>query len=185
MATSETRHSAEAALARTLQALVRAVHLKNGALPQVCWLMPPGALSEHPPRDEFKPGEDPEERSKKTLKYIELPEEVRWGDYGFHELVARGLARSAMFDMEQKRLLLEYLTPAEIAEFDVPINWKLVDSKGGDPKFGVPKRIAYRRFAESKGIDPDNEEAVSDAFRNEVWRRFQEKEGMWRQNKGD
>ncbi|MFY9987743.1 MAG: alkaline phosphatase family protein [Chthoniobacterales bacterium] len=25
--------------------------LKNGTLPQVCWLVPPGALSEHPPRD--------------------------------------------------------------------------------------------------------------------------------------
>ena len=25
--------------------------LKNGTLPQVCWLVPPGSLSEHPPRD--------------------------------------------------------------------------------------------------------------------------------------
>jgi phospholipase C len=25
--------------------------LKNGTLPQVCWLVPPGTLSEHPPRD--------------------------------------------------------------------------------------------------------------------------------------
>jgi hypothetical protein len=77
-------------------------------------------------------------------------------------------------------LLLEYLTPAEIAEYDVPINWKLVDSKQGDPKFGAPQRIAYRRFAESKGIDSDNEDAVRDALRNEARRRFEEKEEKWR-----
>jgi DNA-binding XRE family transcriptional regulator len=130
--------------------------------------------------DKFKLGGNPEDQSQETRKYVELPEEVRWGDYGFHEFVARGLALSAVYDMEQKRLLLEYLTPAEIAEYNVPINWKLVDSKQGDPKFGAPERIAYRRFAESKGIDPDNEDAVRDAFLNEAWRRFEEKEEKWR-----
>lgn len=177
MATSETHHSAEAALARTLQALVRAVHLKNGTLPHVFWLVPPRALSEHPPREvqdgmwyvadlinavAFAAARKRPKGDRSALFVILfdywLVDVVReldvvsefWGDYGFHELVASGLARSAMFDMEQKRLLLEYLTPAEIAEFDVPINWKLVTQKGGI-QFGVPKRIAYRRFPKARG----------------------------------
>jgi DNA-binding XRE family transcriptional regulator len=121
----------------------------------------------------------------KGTKYIEGPEEVRIGDYGFHELVARGLARPAMYEAERKRLLLEYLTPAEIAEYDVPIDWKLVESKQGDPKVGEPERIAYRRFAKSKGIDPDDQEAVRNAFWDEAWRRFEEKEEKWRQGEGE
>jgi hypothetical protein len=132
--------------------------------------------------EEFALGADPQEMSKKTLKYIERPEEVRWGDYGFHELVARGLARPAMLDAEEKRLLLEYLTPAEIAEYDLPINWTGVPD---DPKLGEPKRIAHRRFAKSKGIDPDDHKAVEKAFRYEACRRFDEKEEKWRRGEGE
>jgi hypothetical protein len=129
--------------------------------------------------DQFKLGAKPTKaRAKKTQRYLERPQEVRIADYGFHDAVARGLARSAMLDAEEKRLLLEYLTPAEIAEYDVPINWKLADS-GRDPKFGAPQRIAYERFAKAKGIDPDDQEAVENAFQSEAHRRFIEKEEIW------
>jgi hypothetical protein len=105
--------------------------------------------------------------------------EIDLSAYGFHELVARGLARPAMLDEERKRLLLEYLTPAEIADFDTPIDRKLVDSEQADPKLGAPERIAYRRFAKSKGLDPDDEEAISAAFGREALLRLQEKEEGW------
>jgi hypothetical protein len=131
--------------------------------------------------DEFELGKNPKEESKKQ-HYLEKPKEVRIADYGFHVLVAYGLARAAMLDTEQKRLLLEYLTPAEIAEYDVPINWKLVPE---DPKWREPERIAHRRFAKSKGIDPDDHEAVSNAFSAETWRRFEEKDEKWRRGEGE
>jgi DNA-binding XRE family transcriptional regulator len=129
---------------------------------------------------DFPLGGDPEAEFKKGVKYIEGPEEVRIGDYGFHELVARGLARPAMLDAERKRLLFEYLTPAEITEYEVPIDWKLLDSTGEYSKLEEPRRIAYGRFAKSKGIDPDDQQAVDKAFGAEARRRFQEKEEIWR-----
>jgi DNA-binding XRE family transcriptional regulator len=150
-----------------------------------------GDYSELASGDMFPLGGDPEGSEAslekiKARKYIERPEEVRISDYGFHELVAHGLARPAMLETEKSRLLLEYLTPAEIAEFDEPINWELVYGGGaGDPKYGAPERIAYRRFAESKRIDPDDQEAVSDAFFQEAWRRFQQKEEKWRRGEAD
>jgi DNA-binding XRE family transcriptional regulator len=129
--------------------------------------------------EEFKLGaKPPRKRARKTQRYLERPQEVRIENYGFHDAVARGLARSAMLDAEQKRLLLEYLTPAEVAEYDVPIDWKLADA-GRDPKFGAPQRIAYERFAKSKGIDPDNQEEIQKAFQNEARRRLAEKEANW------
>jgi DNA-binding XRE family transcriptional regulator len=133
--------------------------------------------------DRFKLGAKPSKaRRSKTQRYLERylerPQEVRITDYGFHDAVARGLARPAMLDAEEKRLLLEYLTPAEVAEYDVPINWKLADS-GSDPKFGAPQRIAYERFAKAKGIDPLDQEAVGNAFRTEAHRRLREKEENW------
>jgi hypothetical protein len=128
--------------------------------------------------DQFKLGAPPKARAKKTQRYLERPEEVRIADYGFHDAVARGLARSAMLDAEEKRLRLEYLTPAEIAEYDVPINRKLAASKR-DPKLGAPQRIAYGRFAKAKEIDPDDQEAVETAFRTEARRRLKEKEADW------
>ena len=90
-----------------------------------------------------------------------------------------------MLDAEEKRLLLEYLTPAERAEYDVPIDWKQVEEKAGDPKYGAPERIGRRRFAEAKGIDPDDHAAVGEAFRAEAWQRFQEKEQQWWVGEGE
>jgi hypothetical protein len=84
-----------------------------------------------------------------------------------------------MYVAERERLLLEYLTPAEIADFDVPIDYDDLE------KLGAPKRIAYRRFAESKGVDPDNTPAIEEAFSAEVWRRFLEKERKWLRGEGD
>jgi DNA-binding XRE family transcriptional regulator len=141
-----------------------------------------GDYSEHATGDLFPLGGDDDASLQKEWRYIERPKEVDIAAYGFHELVARGLARRAMLNAEGKRLLLEYLTPAEIAEYDEPINWKLVDHSR-DPKFGAPERIAYRRFAKAKGIDPDDQAAVKNAFLDEAYRRFAEKEEKWRQGK--
>jgi hypothetical protein len=80
--------------------------------------------------------------------------------------------------LAQNRLLFEYLRPAEIAEYDAPINRKLAE-RGHDPKFGAPKRIALERFAKAKGIAPDDQEAVETAFRDEASRRLEQKEENW------
>ena len=126
--------------------------------------------------DEFELGKDRWEEDKQPPRYIDRPKEVRIGDYGFHEAVARGLARSAMLDAERKRLLLEYLTPAEIAEYDRPIP---IDKAA---EVDEAMNLAYRRFAKSKGINPDDYQAVSEAFSAEAWRRFHEQEqGYFRQ----
>jgi DNA-binding XRE family transcriptional regulator len=118
-------------------------------------------------------GKVPGDRFKKSLHYIEHPEEVHISDYGFHEVVAHGLARGAMYDYERKKLIFEYLTPSEVKEYDVPV------PSGGEEKIGEPERIAYRRFAKSKGIDPDDHKAVEKAFWEEAGRRFIEKEQDW------
>jgi hypothetical protein len=118
-------------------------------------------------------GKVPADRFKKSRHYIEQPQEVLNSDYGFHELVAHGLARGAMYDYELKKLVFEYLTPSEVKEYDVPV------SSGEEEKLGEPERIAYRRFAESKGINPDDHEAVRKAFSAEAGRRFIEKEHDW------
>jgi hypothetical protein len=148
-----------------------------------------GGTGEYPLADggDFPLGGDTWEKEieKKPLRYINRPEEIRWGDFGFHELVGRGLARPAMYEAERRRLLFEYLTPAEIAEYDAPIDWRLLDSKNEYSKLEEPKRIAYGRFAKSKGIDPEDHEAVENAFSQEAWRRFQEREGKWKRDKGE
>jgi hypothetical protein len=143
-----------------------------------------GDYSELATGDMFPLGGDREEQEELPFRYLERPEEVRWARYGFHELIGRGLARPAMLDAEEKRLLLEYLTPAEIAEYDVPIDWKRFYS-GPDPKYGAPERIAYRRFAKAKGINPDDQAAVRNAFSQEAYRRFYEREAKWMRGEGD
>jgi hypothetical protein len=125
------------------------------------------------------------EKKMKTERYIERPQQVCVSDYGFHELVARGLARPAMLKAEGKRLLLEYLTPAEIAKFDEPIDVHLQSTPDAKFKLNEPEQIAYRRFAESKGINPTNKNAISKAFAEEAWRRFEEKEERWRRGEDD
>jgi hypothetical protein len=114
-------------------------------------------------------GKDPGD----TRHYLEHPKEVDIYDYGFHEVVARGLARGSMYDCERKKLIFEYLTPSEVKEYDVPV------ASGDEEKIGEPERIAYRRFAKAKGIDPDDHEAVEEAFSAEAGRRFNEKEQDW------
>jgi hypothetical protein len=118
-------------------------------------------------------GKVPADRFKKSLHYIEYPKEVDFWDYGFHEVVAYGLARGPMYEYERKKLIFEYLTPSEVKEYDVPV------PSGGEEKMGEPERIAYRRFAKSKGIDPDDHEAVEKAFSTEAGQRFNEKEQAW------
>ena len=118
-------------------------------------------------------GKSPADSLKQPSHYIEHPNEVHISDYGFHEVVARGLARGPMYDYERKKLIFEYLTPSEVAEFDVPV------SSGEEQKIGEPERIAYRRFAKSKGIDPDDHEAVEEAFSAEAGRRFSQEETDW------
>ena len=118
-------------------------------------------------------GKVPADRFKKPRHYIEHPTEVRISDYGFHEVVAHGLARDAMYDYELKKLVFEYLTPSEVKEYDVPV------PSEEEEKLGEPERIAHRRFAESKGINPDDHEAVRKAFWEEAGRRFIEKEQDW------
>ena len=128
----------------------------------------------YPDADEFELGKVPKKRFKKPRHYIEHPKEVRITDYGFHELVARGLARSAMYEYERKKLVLEHLTPSELKKYDVPIPLDVKPEETAEPQ-----RIAYRRFAESKGINPDSREAVENAFREEAWRRLEEQEQSW------
>jgi DNA-binding XRE family transcriptional regulator len=118
-------------------------------------------------------GKDPVDRLKKPRCYLEHPKEVDISDYGFHEAIARGLARGPMHDYERKKLIFEYLTPSEVKEYDVPV------PLGEEEKLGQPERIAYRRFAKAKGIDPDDHEAISEAFWAEAGRRFNKKEEEW------
>jgi hypothetical protein len=118
-------------------------------------------------------GKTPADSLTKPVHYIEHPNEVNIWDYGFHEVVARGLARGPMYDCERKRLIFEYLTPSEVKEYDVPV------PSGGEEKIGEPERVAYRRFAKAKGIDPDDHEAIEKAFGAEAGRRFNKKEQDW------
>ena len=118
-------------------------------------------------------GKSPADSLTKPLHYIEHPNEVHIWDYGFHEVVARGLARGPMYDCERNKLIFEYLTPSEVKEYDVPV------PVGEEEKIEEPERIAYQRFAKAKGIDPDDQEAVSRAFGDEAYRRFSEKEQDW------
>jgi len=118
-------------------------------------------------------GKDPVDRFKKPQHYIEHPKEVRIWDYGFHKVVAYGLARGSMFEYELRKLVFENLTPSEVKEYDVPV------PSGGEEKIGEPERIAYRRFAKGNGIDPDDHDAVERAISAEAGRRFLEKEHAW------
>jgi hypothetical protein len=118
-------------------------------------------------------GKVPADSLKKPLHYIEQPKEVHISDYGFHEVVARGLARGPMYDYERQKLIFEYLTPSEVKEYDVPV------PSGAEEKIEEPERIAYRRFAKAKGIDPDDHEAVEKAFWAEAYQRFSKKEQDW------
>ena len=123
--------------------------------------------------DDFKLGKDPMEEDKKPLRYIEYPKEVRLGDYGFHELVAYGLARSAILDGEKRRLLLEHLTAGRDHRI------RQASRSGPSTEIHEAMHIAYRRFARSKGLNPDDYNTVAKAFSDEARRRFQKKEQNW------
>jgi hypothetical protein len=118
-------------------------------------------------------GKVPADNFKKPSRYIEHPSEVHISDYGFHEVVARGLARGPIYQYERNKLIFKYLTPSEVEEFDVPV------PSGEEQKIGEPERIAYRRFAKSKGIDPNDHEALNKAFDAEALRPFLENELNW------